>query len=283
MVKWSNRVNGRAQSDAMDIHAYLERIGYHGSLEPTLDTLSAVHRAHLLAIPYENLDIHLGGYLSLDEGAIFDKLVTRRRGGWCYEMNGLLARALRALGFDVTLLSSAVRTQIEGDGSEGDHLVLLVHLDRPYLVDVGFGNGLLEPIPLEAGAYTQGFLTYHLLRDGDRWFFQNHPYGGPGFVFTLQPRTLPYFARRCHELQTLPESGFVRTVVCHRFTPESVVTLRGAVLRTITAQGVNDQVVDNGAAYEQLLNRQFDLRLPDVAPLWEKVWARHLEWVQENP
>jgi N-hydroxyarylamine O-acetyltransferase len=194
----------------------------------------------------------------------------------------LLAGALRELGFDVTLLSSAVRAQLEGDGSEGDHLILLVRLDRPYLVDVGFGNGLLEPIPLEAGTYTQGFLTYHLLRDGDRWFFENHPYGGPGFVFTLQPRMLPYFTRRCHELQTLPDSGFVRTTVCHRFTSDSLLSLRGAVLRTLSAEGVNDTLVDNRATYEQVLNTRFDLHLPDVTSLWEKVWARHQAWVQEN-
>lgn len=268
----------------MNLDTYLRRIGYDGANEPTLEMLNAVHRAHLMAIPYENLDIHLGGTLTLDMEQIFDKLVTRRRGGWCYEMNGLLAWALRELGFDVTLLSSAVRDQMVGDGMEGDHLILLVKLDRPYLVDVGFGNGLLEPIPLEPGAYTQGFLTYHLLRDGERWYFQNQPYGGPGFVFTLQPRTLPYFTRRCHEQQTLPESGFVRTTVCHRFTFESMITLRGAVLRTVTTRGMNEQIVDNRVAYEQLLNSTFDLHLPgaDAATLWEKVWARHQEWAREN-
>ncbi len=75
----------------MNLNVYLERIGYTGAVEPTLDCLTGIYRAHLLAIPYENLDIHLGGYLSLDEGQIFEQLVTRRRGGWCYQMNGLFA------------------------------------------------------------------------------------------------------------------------------------------------------------------------------------------------
>jgi N-hydroxyarylamine O-acetyltransferase len=199
-------------------------------------------------------------------------------------MNGLLAWALRELGFDVTMLSSDVRSEMVGEGAAGDHLILKVELDRPYLADVGFGNGLLEPIPLEPGTYTQGFLSYRLFHDGERWYFQNHVYGGPGFVFTLQPRDFSYFATRCHELQTLPESGFVRTAVCHRFTPNSVITLRGAVLRSVTALGMTEQIVDNRATYEQLLNSAFDLRLPsdDVARLWEKVWARHQEWVREN-
>ena len=216
-----------SHNQTMQLTDYLERIHFDGNLMPTLDTLTRLHRAHLLAIPYENLNIHLGRTLTLDPAQIFDKLVTQRRGGWCYEMNGLLAWALREIGFDVTLLASDVRHDMVGDGSAGDHLILLVRLDRPYLADVGFGNGLIEPIPLEPGAYTQRFLTYQLIHDADddRWFFQNQRYGGPGFVFTLQPRTLPYFTQRCHELQTLPDSGFVRTTVCHRFTPEGFITL----------------------------------------------------------
>src|SRR5437868_15402114 len=90
------------------LDAYLERIGYSGSRRPTLATLIAVHRAHLLAISYENLDIHLGRVLTLDPAQIFDKIVMRRRGGWCYEMNSLLAWALRELGFSVTLMGSTV-------------------------------------------------------------------------------------------------------------------------------------------------------------------------------
>jgi N-hydroxyarylamine O-acetyltransferase len=269
----------------MNLDAYLDRIGYHGALDPTLATLTALHRTHLLSIPYENLDIHLGSYLSVDPEKIFDKIVTRHRGGWCYEMNGLFSWALREIGFDVTLMSSDVRDEFVGDGSAGDHLVLRVMLDqRPYLVDVGFGNGILEPIPLEAGQYQQGYLNYHLLNEGERWFFQNHQYGGPGFVFTLQPHTLSDFTRRCDELQTLPDSGFVRATVCFRFTPQGYICLRGAVLTTVTEQGTSEQSVENSATYEQVLNSQFDLHFlsEQIEALWEKVWARHQLWLQEK-
>ncbi len=201
----------------MELDAYLRRIGESGG-DPTLDTLNRLHRAHLRAIAYENLDIHLGRTLSLDVAQIYAKIVTRGRGGWCYEMNGLLAWALRELGFDVTLLASDVTSEFVGDGSGGKHLILLVKLDKLYLVDVGFGNGLQLPIPLEVGTYQQDFLTYHLLNDGaaasGRWYFQNQAHGGAGFVFTLQPRAIEYFAPACQRLQTSPESGFVRTTVC---------------------------------------------------------------------
>lgn len=268
----------------MNLDAYLERVGYEGTLDTTLETLAGIHRAHLLSIPYENLDIHLGRTLTLDLPQIFDKIVTRRRGGWCYEMNGLFAWVLREIGFAVTMLASDVRPDFVGDGATGDHLILRVDLERPYLADVGFGNGLFEPIPLEVGDYTQRGLNYALLRDGDRWYFRNQPHGGAGFVFTLMPRTYDYFTKRCGELQTLPESGFVQTTVCQRFTPESVVTLRGAVLRTTTPQGDSDETVDNSTSYEQVLNRTFDLHFSEVeiSTLWEKVWARHLAWLREN-
>jgi N-hydroxyarylamine O-acetyltransferase len=267
-----------------DLDAYLARIGYSGDVRPSAETLRAIHRAHLLAIPYENLDIHRGVTLSLDPDAIYDKLVTGRRGGWCYEMNGLLAWALREMGFDVTLLASDVRREFVGDGAGGEHLVLMVRADgRPYLADTGFGNGILEPLPLEPGEYAQGYLTYGLLNEGERWFFRNQQYGGPGFVFTLTPRELPYFAATCHMLQTSPDSGFVRATVCHRFTPDwRLLTLRGAVLTTITEAGKREQVVDNFALYEQLLDRDFGLRLPDAGALWDKVWARHQAWTAEN-
>lgn len=265
----------------MKIDGYLRRIGYTGGVAPSPETLVALHRAHLLSIPYENLDIHRGKALSLDLDAIYEKIVTQHRGGWCYEMNGLLAWALRELGFDVTLLASHVVPEHQGDGAEGTHLILKVDLDRPYLADAGFGNGFLEPIPLEAGEYRQDYFVYRLEPTAVGWFFTNHAYGGPGFDFTLTPRTMDYFAAPCQQLQTSPESGFVRATVCHRHTPEGIVTLRGAMLREVTARGVDDQIVDNAADYEQLLNSRFDLHVPDVDVLWEKVWARHLAWLKE--
>lgn len=90
----------------MNVSAYPQRLNYAGPLEPTAGTLRSLHRAHLLAVPFENLDIHLGRPIVLDEAAFFHKIVERQRGGFCYELNGLFAALLRQLGFDVTLLSA---------------------------------------------------------------------------------------------------------------------------------------------------------------------------------
>jgi N-hydroxyarylamine O-acetyltransferase len=264
----------------MEIGAYLDRISYTGDLTPSLEVLIKLHQAHLLAISYENLDIHLGRYLALDERTFFEKMVIQRRGGWCFEMNGLFAWALQELGFSVTMLSSAVNREKQGANAEHNHLVLLVQLDRPYLVDVGFGNGFLRPLPLEPGRYQQGFLDYRLAWEENRWHFTNQAYGGPGYDFTLQPYRLTDFTTKCHELQTSPDSGFVRVVVCHRFTPEGLLTLRGAVLRTITSAGARDTTIEDELTYRRLLSERFDLHLSDaeVSQLWQIVWKKHLKF-----
>ena len=268
----------------MDIIGYLERIHYDGPRFPTRQVLFDVHRAHLSAITYENLDIHLGRTLTLNIAPIFDKIVMQHRGGWCYEMNSLLAWALSELGFEVTLLASAVNREKLGDKAERNHLILLVQLEQPWLVDVGFGNGFLHPLPLKPGRYTQGFLTYELARNATRWLFSNHQYGGPGYDFTLRPRSLQDFADKCHELQTDPESGFVRVVVCHRFTPSGLITLRGDVLRTVTDTGVRDETIQDEATYRQIAREQFDLHLSDeeLATLWSIVWREHPLYLSEN-
>src|SRR5215211_4001225 len=192
----------------MDIHAYLNRIGYRGTLEPSAATLHALQRAHLLAVPFENLDIHLGRPIVLDQTALFDKIVGRRRGGFCYELNGLFAVLLRELGFQVTLLSAGVARASGDFGPEYDHLTLLVDCslsvvgsqlqpavdDGPrtiWLVDVGFGDSFRAPLRLIAGLeQPQDGRAYRLNSDGERWTLWERAEDEwqPQYRFTLQPR-----------------------------------------------------------------------------------------------
>jgi len=131
--------------------SYLARIGYSGPIAPTTDTLRAIHHAHLLAVPFENLDIALGRKIVVDEDAFVRKVVEQRRGGFCYELNGAFAALLRALGFRVTLLSACVARDVGGEGPEFDHLTLRVDLEEPWLADVGFGVSFVEPLHMEVG------------------------------------------------------------------------------------------------------------------------------------
>ena len=126
----------------VDMDGYLERIGYSGSATPNAQTLCKIHRAHLFTVPLENLDIGWGRDIRLDEEGFVRKIVERRRGGFCYELNGAFAVLLRALGFRVTLLSARVPSEDAKYGPEFDHLVLRVDLEEPWLADVGFGDCL---------------------------------------------------------------------------------------------------------------------------------------------
>jgi N-hydroxyarylamine O-acetyltransferase len=261
----------------MTIHAYLERIAYTGTTTPTLATLKALHRQHMLSIPYENLDIHLGRKREHSEQAFFEYLVTEKRGGWCFEMNGLFAWALRQLGFKVTLLAATVNRERPG-GIVNNHLLVLVDLGERYIADVGFGNGLLEPIPLCPGCYQHGFRQFVFSQEGDTWIFAQPASDEPAFDFTLAPFELMDFSAAAHHLKTSADSGFVQVSVCHRVSEYAVWSLRGALLTTLTAQGKSTRTITTLADYQSVLEA-LGLQLPEVAALWEKVWRAHQAWL----
>jgi N-hydroxyarylamine O-acetyltransferase len=140
--------------------------------------------------------------VTLNPAAMFTKLVDARRGGWCYEMNGTLGQVLTAMGFAVRYVSGAVHRATRGEAAIGNHLVLIVTLDRPWIVDVGFGDGFIEPLPLEPGSYRQGFLEYRVSCDGTWWRVDNHEYGGATASTTPPERStrLP----QCHTCKPRP-------------------------------------------------------------------------------
>jgi N-hydroxyarylamine O-acetyltransferase len=262
----------------MNIEAYLARIGLREPVEPDLEGLRALHRAHLLAIPYENLDVQLGRPVTIARPPIFDKIVTRRRGGWCYEMNGLLGWALGELGFKVTRATGAVMREAAGEVNAGNHLVLKVELDDGlYLADVGFGDGPLEPIRVTEGAFSDGRFDFALSRaDGDWWRFHNQPLGGAeSFDFHLEPADEALLAEKCAFLQTSEASPFVQNLVCQRHTENGVSILRGRVLKSVTPNGAAERLVESEREWIAVLGDVFALDVPEAATLWPKICARH--------
>ena len=260
-----------------DLQRYFARIGYGGTPRADLATLAELHRRHLLAITYENLDVQLGRPLGLDVGPIYEKLVLRRRGGWCYEMNGLFSWALEAIGFRVTRMAAGVGRATVGEAATGNHLALRVDLDEPYLADVGFGDGLFEPAPLRAGAFSQRGLAFRLEDLGDGWWrIHNHPHcSAPGFDFRAEPCEPEVLERQCERLQTSPDSPFRRVTVVQRHVEDGLAVLRGRVLRLLRAGRVHERVVEDRRDYERVLRDVFDLEPPDVGALWEKAVEQH--------
>ncbi|UTP41027.1 arylamine N-acetyltransferase [Phenylobacterium sp. LH3H17] len=268
----------------MDIQAYFDRVGFSGRARPDLATLTALHRSHLRAIAYENLDVQLGRPMTLDPEAAFDKLVTRRRGGWCYEMNGLLGAVLQEIGFSVTRMAGSV-ARGERDGRPlGNHLVLRVELDRPYIADVGFGDGILEPFPMTFQDHDCAGYRFRLEDlDGEWLRFHNHANGGaPSFDFTLETASPDQLAATCRWLSTSPDSIFVQTALAFRHRPDGIVSLLGRAHRRIRPDGKETQLLNSAEEFVAVLKRDFDLDVPEAAGLWPTIHAKHEELFGED-
>src|SRR5688500_13532233 len=237
----------------MDIDAYLERINYRGPLEPTAETLRGLQVAHLLAVPFENLSIHAGEPIVLDDEALFEKVVQRRRGGFCYELNGLFAALLRALGFEVEMLAAAVARSTGEFGRDFDHMTLLVKLEQRWIADVGFGDSFIEPLLLdEPGEQTQGARAYRFVSDGDHRVLMQRNYDGtwaPQYRFTLAPHVYADYEEMCEYQQTSPESHFTKGRICTRATATGRVTLSG--LRLITTLNAGERAEEDLAGEEE--------------------------------
>lgn len=251
----------------MDIAAYLERINYRGSQAPTAETLRNLQIAHLLTVPFENLSIHTAQPIILKDEALFDKIIKQRRGGFCYELNGMFAALLRGLGFEVEMLSARVANAAGEFGPDFDHMALMVTLDERWLVDVGFGDSFREPLVLDSRMdQAQEGRTYKIVSgDGDgedRHFLCQRENGAEWiaqYSFTLQPFTLGDYAEMCHYHQTSSESHFTQTRVCTRATPQGRITL--SELRFITTEHGQrqEQMLVDEHEYAGVLRQQFGI------------------------
>ncbi|MEQ8859872.1 MAG: arylamine N-acetyltransferase [Pseudomonadales bacterium] len=269
----------------MDLQSYLQRIGYGGPTKPDLDVLRAVHRHHACAIAYENLDVILERPVDQDPARIFDKIVDQGRGGWCYEMNGLLGWALGELGFHVTRVCGGVMRARFGDDAFGNHLVLRVALDdATWIADVGLGDGMLEPLPLRAGVHEQFGRRFRLEALGDgEWRFHNRSDGmPPDFDFVDDHHTEARLETRCDELQTDPDSMFRQNLICQRMSEGGGSALLGRVLRNFDPT-VPRRLIGSEAELIDVLESVFGLQVPPLGDLWQRVSARHAELFGDTP
>jgi N-hydroxyarylamine O-acetyltransferase len=248
----------------MDVRRCLSRIGYGGPLEPNIETLRALQLSFLLTVPFENLDIHLGKEIVLLSENIFEKMVTMRRGGVCFERNILFHDLLTALGFRVEVLSARM---VKGSsvGPEYDHMFLMVNLDHPYLLDVGNGHFCREPLHINGfdNSYSEGYFyrvglhdnTYALYyrQAGKEWL--------PRFYFTLQPRLLSDFESMNIFHQSSPDSSFTRHRIVTIATEEGRVSLIDR--RLILGNGSKKwNELDSEQQYQLCLRQYFGIEIP---------------------
>lgn len=245
---------------ADDVTAYLDRIGVTGPLKPDVDTLHMLHRAHVMTIPFENLSIHLGEEISLELGALVDKIVTRRRGGFCYELNGLFATLLETVGFGVERLAARTYSAELGAFTNRplDHLALRVTdaAGGVWLADVGFGKHSELPLRYaERGEQRDPFGTFQLVETADGRLDVLLD-GAPEYRVDPRALALADFEMGRWWQVTAPTSLFRRNLMCSLPTAEGRVTLNGRRLLVTDGDGKRERVLkeDAGvlAAYRDL-------------------------------
>jgi N-hydroxyarylamine O-acetyltransferase len=253
-------------STGVDLDAYFARIGYRGPRTPTLATLCALAEHQPAAIPFEAIDVLLGRGVDLDPAAVDAKLLRARRGGYCFELNGLLLRVLRALGFDVTGLAARVRWQLPDDApvTPRSHMVLKVVIDgEAWLVDAGFGRSTpTTPLNLRSRAPQRTAHETFRFVDGDRGIVLQVQ-GGSGWLalyeFDEAPQLDADYAVYNWHTSTHPDSHFRHTLIVARAAAEGRYTLRDNRLTVRRSDGTQRVEVLDAAGIERALKTVFGL------------------------
>jgi N-hydroxyarylamine O-acetyltransferase len=253
-------------SDWLDVARTLERIGYHGSLEPSYETLRALQRAFLLSVPFENLDIHLGREITLAPEPTYAKIVGEGRGGFCYECNGLFHDLLSRLGFRVSFHSARMALG-ERFGQAYGHMVLQVQLDAAYLVDVGNGQSCREPLRIDGSdeSSAEG-ITYRvgpLDSELALWLREEGAEWRPRFRFDVLPRSRSEFADMCRYHQTSPDSLFTRGRLVTLAQVDGRLTLVGTRLITAQADTAHERELGSDEEYRACLRERFGIEIDD--------------------
>jgi N-hydroxyarylamine O-acetyltransferase len=251
--------------DRLDLTAYLQRIGYHGPLAPTEQTLVGLHRAHVLSIPFENLDVMLGRAVRVDLDSVQAKLVAARRGGYCYEHGVLFAAVLERLGWTVSRLLARVGHDQQRPRPR-THMALRVGNGAgEWLADVGFGDGILEPLAWNTPGTTQaqGRWLYQLISSapGHRRLRQVTSEPKVLYSFTEEPQHASDIEMASYYTSTHPRSPFVRQPVLMRRTLDTQLRLNGRRLTTTGPDGTTHEEILDDAQFAAALSERFHIEL----------------------
>jgi N-hydroxyarylamine O-acetyltransferase len=256
----------------LDLDAYLQRIRWGGGTRPTLATLTGLLDAHMLHIPFENLDVLLGRPIRLDLPALQDKLVRAHRGGYCFEHATLFAAVLEALGFRPVRHAARVTMTAPRVDSPRTHMFLVVPLpEGRFVVDPGFGTlAPRVPVPLREGAAaSSGPDTHRIVRDGG-WRILRAQVGDTfvdAWASTLEPENAVDFALGNHYTSTFPESVFVNRVMMRALTADGRVTVLNRVVTVWRGREAHSTQLADRTELRAILNQHFGFDLPEVLQL----------------
>ena len=254
--------------DDQTVVAYLNRVGVTGPAVCDAAGLRTLHRAHQLTVPFENLSIHLAEPISLAERDLIDKIVRRRRGGFCYELNGAFALLLEALGARVSRVAAGVHGEA-GLSPPFDHLALVVHPadgSGPWLADVGFGSHSDYPLLLDVRQDQEDPAGRFRLADASSGDIDVLKDGQPQYRIETRERSLADCVPTCWWQQTSPQSHFTRSTICSRLTPDGRVSISGRMLIQTKGGTRTEQQLDTDDALLAAYRDHFGVvlsRVPD--------------------
>lgn len=260
---------------------FSRRIKLDNILGMDYDSLKSIQNGSMLSIPFENLDIIGGRRIEIEQEPIYKKLVEGKRGGYCYELNGLLAWYLEATGYDVTKIGARVRNENGTYGPDNDHMILLVRLEQEYIVDAGFGDSAREPLPMAGQTASDVSGNYRIARTEDNEFHlereQNEGWTTQ-YKFSLTPQSTGDFHEANIYQQTSFDSHFKDRIFCSIATPEGRLTISGRKLVRTVGRKKETAILQTLREFEDALEEGFNFnsevreitRLPKFRDVFEK-------------
>ena len=257
---------------AFDLDGYLARVGGQGPLEPTLQTLAGLTRAHITRIPFENVDVLLGRGIRIDLDSIMQKVVVRGRGGYCFEHGTLFQAVLEQVGFSPTAHAARVVVIVPRDQSPRTHMFMTVEVEgERFVLDPGFGgHTALVPVPLREGAEVRDGVDRHrMVRHGDEWVLEAAIEGKmtPLWIATLEPQLPVDFQLANYWVSTAPASPFVNRLMLRARTPAGRTSVMNRDVTVVSGSKTEKYQLADRTALRALLGEHFGFDLPDVETL----------------
>jgi len=254
----------------MDVKSYLERINFKGKANLDFKTLAELQKAHLFNVPFENLDIHYGKRIISVKENIFRKIIFEKRGGFCYELNGLFYYLLRELGFEVKIISGRVFSQKKDYGKEFDHLALIVKVDKTeYLVDVGFGEFVMKPLKFELGKELMDERGVFIFDKYNEEYFRINKKENskfiPQYIFKTQARNLSDFEEMCNYHQFDFESHFTKKKVITIPNKDGRITLNNSQLKITKGKTIQEIKFNELEVFDRYLWDYFKIEMKNVS------------------
>lgn len=253
----------------MNLDAYLDRIQFLKTPRVDRETLISLHRQHVLNVPFEDLDIHQNIPLNIEPIALFDKVITRKRGGFCYELNALFYHLLTGLGFPAKLVSCQIS---QGEGIFGppyDHMAILVELEETWLLDVGYGDLFIEPVKLHTSSVQKDWFKYFQLEKKGDHILLSESRNGSSFTprYKIQPvgESVEAFLPQLRWKESHPDSYFVKNRICTLPNPQGRTTLFNDYLIITANAKRTKQKISDSAEWQKYLHLHFGIELASAA------------------